>query len=613
MNKQELIGKQFGKWLVIGDTNNKIKVRCRCLCEHQTEKDINIYHLTAGRSTCCGKPGCKNVYRSTVNGESWAGKQFYEFTVLEEIGGGKVRAQCSCKGPDSIKELYKYLLKDGKSKSCGCKASYYKSQATLNDITGKKFNRWTVLKELGKGMVKVQCECGNIRTIQKASVLNGTSKSCGHATNMFQDLTGKTFFNWTVEKELGHGKVLCRCKCGNTNIVSKVPLQKGQTKSCGCLKTQVMQESLLEKYGDITANRASNPREPWQIEVLSTRENLLKYITDNFNDTKPTIRQLVKLLNTGESWIGRKIILFGLQDYICYSSSSSSYEDEIVDYIKNIYSGTIERNTRQVIPPSEIDIYLPDLRLAIEFNGNYWHNSLQVPYRYHQNKTLNCLAKNIRLIHIFEYEWDNIQTKEKLKAYLRSIILNDNLKIYARDTEVIADLDIDTVRNFLETHHLQGFTQYSQSVGLQYNGELIALMTFGTPRFDTNSECELLRLCTKTGYKIVGGASKILSHFLEINSKITNIISYCNISKFTGEVYKSLGFKKDTITKPNYVWVSLDDTHNVFSRYQTQKQKLIEMGLGKQEQTEQEIMLSLGCIQMYDSGNVKYILNKEER
>jgi predicted transcriptional regulator len=85
----------------------------------------------------------------------------------------------------------------------------------------------------------------------------------------------------------------------------------------------------------------------------------------------------------------------------------SSYEQEIVDFIN---LPNILTNVRNIIPPYELDIYLPDYKLSIEFNGSYWHKGLE--YR-HKLKTNLCNKKGIKLIHISENEWNNDKDKCK--------------------------------------------------------------------------------------------------------------------------------------------------------------------------------------------------------
>ena len=130
-------------------------------------------------------------------------------------------------------------------------------------------------------------------------------------------------------------------------------------------------------------------------------------------------------------------------------------------------------------------------------------------------------------------------------------------------------------------------------------------MTFGKPRFNNNYEWELIRLCWKAGVRVIGGAPKLFKYFKDKYNP-TSIISYCDISKFNGKVYKKLGFELDGITEPTYVWVD-NYTGEVLSRYQTMKHKLVEQGLGTEVQTEDEIMENLGYLKIYDCGNARYI------
>ena len=85
-------------------------------------------------------------------------------------------------------------------------------------------------------------------------------------------------------------------------------------------------------------------------------------------------------------------------------SNHSLIEDVIIEDIKNVYDGEIIHNTRNIIKPLELDIYLPDLKLAIEYNGIYWHSNIHKDKDYHLNKSLLCREQNIRLIHIYEFE-----------------------------------------------------------------------------------------------------------------------------------------------------------------------------------------------------------------
>ena len=98
-----------------------------------------------------------------------------------------------------------------------------------------------------------------------------------------------------------------------------------------------------------------------------------------------------------------------IQTVLDYDNSAyhtySINEKKIVDSIKQLYTGKIIENSKSIITPKELDIYLPALQLAIEYNGNYFHSTLtNTPEDYHLEKSLLCREKHIRLIHIYEFE-----------------------------------------------------------------------------------------------------------------------------------------------------------------------------------------------------------------
>lgn len=99
-------------------------------------------------------------------------------------------------------------------------------------------------------------------------------------------------------------------------------------------------------------------------------------------------------------------------------NNRSHIEMELLRYVQSIYTGTIKHDCKNIISPKEIDIYLPDLKLGIEFNGSYWHSvEMDTPKDYHLDKSLRCREKGIRLIHIYEFE-----DFEKQKQLLRDLI-----------------------------------------------------------------------------------------------------------------------------------------------------------------------------------------------
>lgn len=353
-------------------------------------------------------------------------------------------------------------------------------------------------------------------------------------------------------------------------------------------------KSCLEKFG--VENRNLIRKDPDKVLIWKNKDKLEEFIK---NSNTPYYEDLAEQLDLTSYGLNVIVHNFNLQHLIKSRTSTSKNEKEIVDYIKSIYDGEIRENIREIISPYELDIYLPEKQIAIEYNGDYWHNSnKQKDNKYHQKKSLLCREKNIQLIHIFEYEWNDESKRNKIKSYLKDILNKDVVTVYARDC-VVKEVSFKDTADFLNKYHLQGSDRAPIRYGLYYKEELMSLMTFSKPRFNKNYEWELSRFVTKFGYRVTGGASKLLKHF-ERKYKPLNIISYCNLSKMKGNVYNKIGFYEINISEPNYVWVKGND---IKSRYQCQSHNLRKQGF---EGTEVEIMESLNYYRIFDSGNVVY-------
>lgn len=278
---------------------------------------------------------------------------------------------------------------------------------------------------------------------------------------------------------------------------------------------------------------------------------------------------------------------------------ASKFEIEIVNFIKTFYLGEIITNSKDIIPPMELDIYVPSLNLAIEFNGGYWHSEKFKPKDYHLLKYNLCKSRNIRLVSI--WEWEIVKDKEKIKNFIKNIIV-EKKKFFARKLH-IKEVSIKEQREFLENNHLQGYVSCSLAFGLYKEDELLQIMTLRA-KDKKNKIFEIGRLATKVGYFVIGGAERLFKN-LQKMVDFKEIISYNNMDKFTGEVYERLGLIFENITIP-YGWIK----NNVYlPRYQTQKSKLIRQGFDKNK-SESEIMRNEGFSKIYLTGVQKFILKK---
>lgn len=520
-------------------------------------------------------------------GSKYENSVFNSWTVIKREKNGKYLCRCSC---GIEKEQYIKNIINGCSKSCGHE----------RNTEGKTFNNWTVIKELGKGKILCKCLCGTEKELYKKSVLSGETKSCGclkSGANL--DILNKRFGSLVAKRSLGNALWECKCDCGRLTKVYRRALIDGITKSCGCKQSEYMKDTMLNRYNEVSSRKIQCPREKWQIETLESKELMIKLITSMKN--KPTVRQLSTQLCVNDSTMLMYIHSYSLESIVDIGTMSSHYEDDICTWIKSIDSSIeIIRNSRKLLGNRELDIYLPKYKLAIEFNGNYWHKYPVKDIKYHQDKTLKCIEKGIRLIHIFEYEWLNDIQRCKIEHIIKDIISEKEI-LYARKLKVKEVCNTEATE-FCKKYHLQNGVNAEINVALvSDNNDILALMSFGKSRFDSSYEYELLRLCFKSKVIICGGKEKMFKYFIDryLND---SVLTYCNLSKFTGDSYKSLGFKHVGVTDPNYVWVS---QYDVKTRYQCQKKRLVELGLGSDSETESVIMTRLGYNKIYDSGNLK--------
>ena len=338
---------------------------------------------------------------------------------------------------------------------------------------------------------------------------------------------------------------------------------------------------------------------------LTDWDKVLKKIKNTHNDKYDYSKSIYKGLKNkieiicskhGSFWMTPVNHYNGKQDCPkCMLQSISKQEKEIVEFIKSIYNGEIVQNDRKFLNGKEIDIYIPELKIGIEYDGLYWHNNVNNYYKFEE-----CRKQGIRLIQVTEWEW--INEKEKIKNFLKNILLKNNKKIYARKCE-LKGIDNKTYRAFCEENHLQGYSAASIKIGLFYNNELIQIMSFSKARY-ASFEYEMIRECSKNDCTVIGGKSKLLSYF-EKKYKPKNLISYCEKNKFSGNSYLMLGFKLYKESKPGYNYYK---GKNKYNRLVFQKHKLKELFDNFDKNlTEWENMSNNGYLRLFDYGNFVFV------
>lgn len=286
------------------------------------------------------------------------------------------------------------------------------------------------------------------------------------------------------------------------------------------------------------------------------------------------------------------------------ATSYNINENEVKDYIKSLGFSIIE-NDRHTLKENnsfyELDVFIPNKNIAIEFDGLFWHSSDKKDKNYHLNKTIKCNEKNINLIHIFEDEW--IFKKRIVKARLKAILGVTEYSIQARKCEV-KEISSALATKFINKYHIQGNYNGSIKLGLFYKNRLVAVMTFGKPRFNKKYDWELLRYCTLANFNIVGGAGKLLSYFKRNYSG--SIITYADRRWSNGNLYRKLGFKELKAAAPAYWYFK--GKHR-YSRTSFQKHLLKnKLENFDENKSETENMKNNGFQMIYDCGNLVFEL-----
>lgn len=283
-------------------------------------------------------------------------------------------------------------------------------------------------------------------------------------------------------------------------------------------------------------------------------------------------------------------------------SPVSGPEEDLLDFITSLYDGKIESNGRyDWLYGKELDIYLPDAKLAIEFNGTYWHSHKRVPRGYHKHKSDLCEDNGIRLIHVSQYDWR--YHRPIVESILRNVLGVISSTYHARKLKLV-NLNAQSVRQFLDDNHLQGFCGATVYMGLLSGNETIQVMTFAK----SSDTWEIGRLCTKLNTRVIGGTKRLFVNFLR-DHQPTSVFTYAKRDYFTGSIYESLGFKLDKITEPGYIYYNkLGDER--YNRQQWSKKSMKKKGIIDDNDTRSEYDITdlLGLLRVYDSGNYKYKL-----
>jgi hypothetical protein len=484
--------------------------------------------------------------------------------------GSHVEVECVCDVCGSVKDLsyQKYIknIKNGGYYSCSSKCSQEKVKKTSLRKYGEEYY---------------------MKTKEYTTRVNKTnSKKYGS--------------NWYLTSDIGSRKIseAIKEKFGVNSVFSNEDIKSKISKS------------VKEKWGVDNISKSDEIKNKISLKNKKNWNNRYKkYYKDNYGlevvNYKSSIYSILcldcnSIYDINRLLLSNRLLLETKTCLICNPTEKynrSGYESQLLDYIKSLYDGHIVCN--------EIDIYLPNLNIAFEFNGLYWHSDLYKEKDYHYKKHKICKDKNIELFQIWEDDW--LYKNDIIKSMICNKIGYTKNKIYARQCE-IREVDSKTANLFLEKNHLQGRSNSKINIALYYNNEVVSIMCFGSLRksLGTTSkkgDYELHRFCNKLNMVIVGGASRIFKYFIN-TYEFNKIISYYDKSFGFKNFYNSIGFEFLGETPINYFYLKSGIR---IHRYNYSKSKLVKMGYDE-KLTENEITKKIGINKIYGVGNYKYII-----
>lgn len=221
---------------------------------------------------------------------------------------------------------------------------------------------------------------------------------------------GKQVKNY-INQSLGYYK-FCSCSCAQLSPETQEKLKQTNLLKYGCenpMQAKVVQdkvrETCLERYGVENSYQA----EVFKEKIKQT--NLRRYGVEN-------PQQNTEIKNkTKQTMIDEYGVACGFLTASPYKISRG--EQEVAEYVKSIYTGNILTSDRTAIWPYELDMYLPELKLGIEYDGDYWH-SLPNMVKRDVSKNEKCKKKGITLFRIRESVWQSnpAAVKEELRGLL---------------------------------------------------------------------------------------------------------------------------------------------------------------------------------------------------
>ena len=313
----------------------------------------------------------------------------------------------------------------------------------------------------------------------------------------------------------------------------------------------------------------------------------------------------VVTLSTKLKWVDRNGEVFirplhsvlSCDDLLAQKKSIGEYE--IGEFLKSL-GCEFKCNDRSVLGnKKEVDFFIPDSALAIEYHGLKWHTEEHLGSRnYHLDKFNSANKMGLSLLQVFQHEWKD--RNSQVKSFIKSKLNKNTIKVHARKCIIKPVVKKDAVK-FLNDYHIQGSGNFKEAFGAFYNGELLMLIAIGDHHRDSKSLPVLTRCVSKDNVTVVGGLSRLCKY---ASNTYPEFITWIDLRWSNGDSWLANGWTKEEQLKPDYFYYH-PDKKTIQSKQSRAKHKLAT----PEGMTERDFAKAEGFERVYDCGKLrlKYI------
>lgn len=341
--------------------------------------------------------------------EDLTGNTYGRWTALYYAGNRKWHCVCSCEDKTE-RDVSTSSLKSGLSVSCGCYRKERLKEVTdeklKNDLKGNTYGNFIVDEYIeNEDLWYCFCiHCGNKIKLSRRTILACKKKSCGCLNKIPEiDLTGMQIGLWKIIDYAGSSKWNCECQCEHHTKakVSTSKLIHNKSKKCkfhGHKDKPKFPDWFISEMADKSLVDKINTHDKIEF-VCPIHGNYTQAVSEH-------IRLRDNVRKSGCPFCAKSL-----------SSIGSKNENEILHYIKSIGDDiNIVRHTKLLLDGKEIDIYLPDFKIGIEYNGSAFHATVGGAFNnldkyYHRDKFLLAKEKGIHLISVFDIDYEDYKDK----------------------------------------------------------------------------------------------------------------------------------------------------------------------------------------------------------